>query len=121
MVRRPILALVRMMYWWPRMKREISKFVSKCLVKDKHQVLSKVLQPIMISKSKHMKSAHFIPARSNYSLDKLAELLHGVPLSTVFYQDLRFTFGFQGKLHEALGTKLNFSIAFHPQINKQSK
>jgi hypothetical protein len=40
------------------------------------------------------KSAHFIPIRMNYSLDKLAELyvneivrLHGVPVSIVYDRD----------------------------------
>ena len=44
------------------------------------------------------KSAHFIPARIDYSLDRLAKLyvdeivrLHGVPLSIVPNRDPRFT------------------------------
>ena len=44
------------------------------------------------------KSAHFIPVRIDYSLDRLAELyvdeivrLHGVPLSIVSDRDMRFT------------------------------
>ncbi|KAG8499244.1 hypothetical protein CXB51_005775 [Gossypium anomalum] len=44
------------------------------------------------------KSAHFIPVRTDYSLDKLAELyiakivrLHGVPMSIISDRDLRFT------------------------------
>ncbi|KAA3484270.1 integrase [Gossypium australe] len=40
------------MYWWSGMKREILEFVSKCLVcqqmKAEHQVLSGLLQPVMI-------------------------------------------------------------------------
>ncbi|KAA3484290.1 DNA/RNA polymerases superfamily protein [Gossypium australe] len=43
-------------YWWSGMKRDISDFVSKCLVcqqvKAEHQVPSSLLQPIMISKWK---------------------------------------------------------------------
>ncbi|KAA3486976.1 integrase [Gossypium australe] len=54
------------------------------------------------------KSTYFIPVRIDYSLQKLEELLHGVPLSILFYRDPRFTFKFWGKLHEALGTKLDF-------------
>ena len=49
------------------------------------------------------KSAHFIPIRMNYSLDKLAELyvneivrLHGVPVSIVSNRDPRFTSRFWG-------------------------
>ena len=72
------------------------------------------------------KSAHFIPIRMNYSLDKLDELyineivrLHGVPASTVSDRDSRFTSGFWDSLQKALGTKLNFSIACHPQTDGQ--
>jgi hypothetical protein len=74
------------------------------------------------------KSAHFIPIRMNYSLDKLAKLyvneivrLHGVPVSIVSNRDPRFTSRFWGSLQKALGTKLNFSTAFHPQTDGQSK
>ncbi|KAK5845370.1 hypothetical protein PVK06_001543 [Gossypium arboreum] len=74
------------------------------------------------------KSAHFIPVRTDDSLDKLAELyiseivkLHGVPMSIISERDPRFTSRFWKKLQEALGTKLNFSTAFHPQTDGQSE
>ena len=74
------------------------------------------------------KSAHFLLVRTNYSLDKLAELyikeivrLHGIPISIISDRDPRFTSRFWGKLHEALGTQLNFSTTFHPQTDGQSK
>ncbi|KAA3484134.1 DNA/RNA polymerases superfamily protein [Gossypium australe] len=140
-------------YWWSGMKRDIPDFVSKCLVcqqvKAEHQVLSRLLQPILIPKWKWdritmdfvskkdaiwvvvdrlTKSAHFILIRSNYSLDRLAELyiseivkLHGAPLSIVSDKDPRFTSCFWKKLQEALGTKLHFSTAFHPQTDGQSE
>ncbi|KAL0412030.1 UNVERIFIED_CONTAM: Transposon Tf2-11 polyprotein [Sesamum latifolium] len=72
------------------------------------------------------KSAHFLPIRQNDSLDKLAELyvseivrLHGIPTSIVSDRDPRFTSHFWGSLHRALGTKLHFSMAFHPQTDGQ--
>ena len=44
------------------------------------------------------KSAHFLLVRTDYSLDKLAELyikeivwLHGIPMSIISYRDPRFT------------------------------
>ena len=56
-------------------------------------------------------SAHFLPVRTDYSLDKLAELyikeifrLHGIPVSMISDRDPRFTSRFWGKLQEALGT-----------------
>ena len=67
------------------------------------------------------KLAHFIPVRIDYSMDRLAELyvdeivrLHGVPLSIVSDRDSRFTSRFWKELQSALGTRLNFSTAFHP-------
>ena len=72
------------------------------------------------------KSAHFLPVRIDYSLDKLAELyikeivrLHGIPISIILDRDLRFTSRFWGKFQEALSTRLNFSTAFHPQTDGQ--
>ena len=72
------------------------------------------------------KSAHFLPVRTDYSLGKLIELyikeivrLHGVPISNISDQDPRFTLRFWGKLQVALGTRLNFSTAFHPQTDGQ--
>ena len=74
------------------------------------------------------KSAHFLPVRINYSLDKLAELyikeivrLHGIHVSIISDRDPRFTSRFWGKLQEALSTRLNFSTTFHPQTDRQSE
>ena len=74
------------------------------------------------------KSAHFLLVRTNYSLDKLAKLyikeivrLHGIPISIILDRDPRFTSRFWGKLQKALGTRLNFSITFHPQTDGQSE
>ena len=74
------------------------------------------------------KSAHFLPMRTNYSLDNLEELyikeivrLHGIPISIISYRDPMFTLRFWGKLQEALGTRLHFSIAFHPQTDGQAE
>ena len=66
--------------------------------------------------------------RTDYSLDKLAELyikeivrLHEIPISIISDRDPRFTSRFWGKLQEALSTRLNFSITFHPQTDGQSE
>jgi hypothetical protein len=68
------------------------------------------------------KVAHFIPVRTTYNGRELADLyitrivsLHGVPKSIVSDRGPQFTSRFWKKLHEALGTKLSFSTAYHPQ------
>ncbi|XP_073151841.1 uncharacterized protein [Henckelia pumila] len=74
------------------------------------------------------KSAHFLPVRTTYSLTQYAELyikeivrLHGIPVSIVSDRDPRFTSAFWKSLHTALGTRLLFSTAFHPQTDSQSE
>ena len=52
----------------------------------------------------------------NYSLNQLVRL-HGVPTSIVSDRDPRFTSHFWGGVQKALGTKLDFSTTFHPQID----
>ena len=66
--------------------------------------------------------------RTDYSLDKLVELyireivrLHEIPILIISDRDPRFTSRFWGKLQEALGTRLNFNTAFHPQTDVQSE
>ena len=70
------------------------------------------------------KSSHFLPIKTTFSLDRLAQLyvmeivrLHGVPVSIVSDRDPRFTSKFWNSLHKAMGTKLDFSTAFHPQTD----
>ncbi|WOG86435.1 hypothetical protein DCAR_0205639 [Daucus carota subsp. sativus] len=74
------------------------------------------------------KSAHFLPIRWGCTLDHLAQRyvneivrLHGVPISIVSDRDPRFTSRFWKSLQEAMGTRLNFSTAFHPQTDGQSE
>ena len=74
------------------------------------------------------KTARFIPILMIYSQDRSAELyvqhivrLHGVPKSIISNRDSRFTTNFWGSLQSALGTKLKFSSAYHPQTNGQSE
>ena len=74
------------------------------------------------------KSAHFLPVKTIYSVAKLAKLyvkhivcLHGVPTSIVYDRGSVFTSRFWQKLQEAMGTRLDFSTAFHPQTDVQSE
>ena len=74
------------------------------------------------------KSAHFVPLKKNCSMDDLARSyiqsivrLHGVPVTIVSDRDPRFTSEFWKSLHKALGTKLSFSTAYHPQTDGQTE
>jgi hypothetical protein len=74
------------------------------------------------------KVAHFIPVKTTYSGDKLAELymsrivcLHGVPKKIVSDRGSQFTSKFWKKLHESMDTKLNFSSACHPETDGQTE
>ena len=74
------------------------------------------------------KSAHFLPIRATYPLEKLAQLyvqeivrLHGVPSTIISDRDPRFTSRFWGALQKAFGTRLCLSTAYHPQTDGQSE
>ncbi|KAL0539729.1 hypothetical protein IC582_023945 [Cucumis melo] len=74
------------------------------------------------------KSAHFVPGKSTYTASKWAQLymseivrLHGVPVSLVSNRDARFTSKFWKGLQTAMGTRLDFSTAFHPQTDGQTE
>ena len=67
------------------------------------------------------KSAHFIAVRMNYSLARFAQLyvkeivrLHGAPVCIVSNRDPRFVSKFWGALQSVMGTRFNFSSAYHP-------
>jgi hypothetical protein len=72
------------------------------------------------------KVAHFIPVKTTNSGAQLAELymsrivcLHGVPKKIVSDRGTQFTSRFWKRLHESMNTKLNFSSAYHPQMDGQ--
>ncbi|GKE59323.1 putative reverse transcriptase domain-containing protein [Tanacetum coccineum] len=120
-------------YWWLGMKRDIAAYVSKCLtcskVKVEHQRPLGLLQQPEIpewkwdnitmdfimklprSKSRHdtiwvvvdrlTKSAYFLVTREDYNMEKLARL---------YIDEIK-----------ALGTRLDMSMAYHPQTDGQSE
>ncbi|GJW44525.1 putative reverse transcriptase domain-containing protein [Tanacetum coccineum] len=74
------------------------------------------------------KSAHFLPMKKTDSIEKLAQLYlkeivckHGVPTSIISDRDSLFTLRFWKSLQEAMGTQLDMSTAYHPEIDGQSE
>ncbi|KAI3761239.1 hypothetical protein L1987_51651 [Smallanthus sonchifolius] len=74
------------------------------------------------------KSAHFLPIREDYKVEKLARIYideivsrHGVPLNIISDRDARFTSRFWQSLQKALGTRLDLSTAYHPQTDGQTE
>ncbi|XP_050889144.1 uncharacterized protein LOC127094344 [Lathyrus oleraceus] len=128
--------------------KSVMRFVVFLKLKIEHQKSSGLLQPLSIPEwkwdsismdfvpglprtqsnceaiwvivDKLTKSAHFIPIRMDYSMERLAELyiekivsLHGILSSIVSDRDARFTSRFWEGLQRALGTKLCLSSAYH--------
>nr|GEY60894.1 retrotransposon protein, putative, Ty3-gypsy subclass [Tanacetum cinerariifolium] len=144
-------------YWWPRMKKDIAKYVSKCLtclkVKAEHQRPSGLLQQCKIpiwkweeiamdfvtkfprTSSGHdiiwvivdrlTKSAHFLPMRKDYKMDRLAKSYvnekvarHGMMISIKSDRDSRFTSRFWQSMQEALGTRKCHSPIMRAEVGE---
>nr|GFA13388.1 retrotransposable element Tf2 [Tanacetum cinerariifolium] len=74
------------------------------------------------------KSAHFLPIRKDFSISRMADIfqqeivrLHGTPAAIVSDRDPRFTSRFLKGLQSAWGTRLKFSLTFHPKTNGQTE
>ncbi|GJW51848.1 putative reverse transcriptase domain-containing protein [Tanacetum coccineum] len=124
---------LKVLYWWPNMKADIATYVSKCLtcakVKAEHQRPSAAgYDLIWVIIDRLTKSAHFLPMKETDSIEKLTRLYmkeivarHGIPVSIISDRDSHFTSRVWQSLHEALGTQLNLSTAYHPQTDGQSE
>ncbi|GJW56642.1 putative reverse transcriptase domain-containing protein [Tanacetum coccineum] len=68
------------------------------------------------------------PEIPDYKMDRFARLYlneivarHGVPISIISDRDSRFTLRFWQSTQKALGTRLDMSMAYHPQTDGQSE
>ena len=74
------------------------------------------------------KMAHFLPCSKISDASKIAKLyfdeivkLYSLPKTIVFDKDVRFMSYFWKTLWHLVGTKLKFSMKFHPQTDGQSE
>ncbi|GJW89125.1 putative reverse transcriptase domain-containing protein [Tanacetum coccineum] len=118
---------LRNMYWWPEMKKYITEGIAMDFV-TKLPRTSSGHDTIWVIVDRLTKSAHFLPVREDYKMDRLARLYlneiiarHGVPISFISDCDSRFTSRCWQSMQEALGTRLDMSTAYHPQADSQSE
>nr|GEW40084.1 putative reverse transcriptase domain-containing protein [Tanacetum cinerariifolium] len=74
------------------------------------------------------KSAHFLPAKENDSMEKLTRQYlkkvvskHRVPVSIISDRDGRFVSQFWQSLQESFGIQLDMSTTYHPETDGQSE
>ncbi|GJZ58843.1 putative reverse transcriptase domain-containing protein [Tanacetum coccineum] len=116
-------------YWWSGMKKDIVVYVRIAMdFVTKLPRTSSGHDTIWVIVDRLTKSAHFLPMREDYKMERLARLYlneivarHGVPISIISNRDSQFRLRFWQSIQEALGTKLDMSTAYHPQTDGQSE
>ncbi|KAI3806853.1 hypothetical protein L1987_22769 [Smallanthus sonchifolius] len=131
---------LRKEYWWPGMKHEVTKYIQPLDIPEwkwEHITMDFITKlprtakghdTIWVIVDRLTKTAHFLPIRETFSSERLAEVFinevvarHGMPLTIVSDRDTRFSSRFWKRFHEAMGTRLNISTAYHPQTDGQSE
>ena len=82
----------------------------------------------MVVVEKLSKEAHFIPVKKTHKVANITDIfmkeiiqLHEILKVIIFYRDPKFTGNFWKSLFKGLDTKLNFSTAYHPKMDGQTK
>ncbi|GJR90764.1 putative reverse transcriptase domain-containing protein [Tanacetum coccineum] len=122
-------------YWWPRIKKDIAEYEGIAMdFMTKLPKTSSRYNTIWVIMDRLTKSAHNLPMREDYKMQRLARLYlnkmvskhgvpisivskHGVSISIISDRDSRFTSRFWQSMQEALGTRLDMSMAYNPQID----
>ena len=78
----------------------------------------------MVVVDKLSKETHFIHVKTTHKAANIAYIfmkkifrLHEIPKVIIFDRDPKFTGNFWKSLFKELGTKLNFSTSYHPQMD----
>ncbi|GKB20411.1 putative reverse transcriptase domain-containing protein [Tanacetum coccineum] len=119
---------LKKLYWWPNIKAKIATYVSKCLtcakVKIEYQKPSGLLVPPEIPQWKWENiTMDFDDTLEKLTRQYLKEVVskHEVLILIISDRDGKFTSHFWKSLNKALGTRLDMSTAYHPEIDGQSK
>lgn len=90
--------------------------------------LSDGADTILVVVDRLTKYAHFLPLHHPYTATSVSKVfvdqvvkLHGVPFTIVSDRDKIFTSTFWREMIKAMGTKLHYSTAYHPQTDGQSE
>ncbi|GJZ21508.1 putative reverse transcriptase domain-containing protein [Tanacetum coccineum] len=108
-------------YWWSGMKKDIAVYEGIAMYfVTKFPRTSNGHDIIWVIVDRLTKSAHFLPMREDYKMDRLARLYlneivarHGVPISIILDHDSCFTLRFWQSMQEASGTGLDMSTDVH--------
>ncbi|GJY24216.1 putative reverse transcriptase domain-containing protein [Tanacetum coccineum] len=121
-------------YWWSGMKKDITVYQPKIPKWKWEGIAMDFVTKLPRTSSGHdtiwvivdqlTKSAYFLPMREDYKMERLVRIYlneivarHGVPISIISDRDSRFTSRFWQSMQEALGTRLDMSMAYHPQTD----
>ena len=110
---------------------DIPKMKWECISMDFIIGLPKVVgnfDSIFVVVDKLTKVAHLIPTRTTATASDVAQLfvkeivrLHGVLARIISDRDVKFSSKFWRAMFQSLGTLLNLSSAYHPEIDGQTK
>ncbi|GJU06969.1 putative reverse transcriptase domain-containing protein [Tanacetum coccineum] len=121
---------LKKLYWWPNIKADIATLLEKITMDFVLELLRTPsgYDTIWVIVDRLTKSAHFLPMKKTDSMEKLTQQYlkeivcrHGVPVSIISDRDSRFASGFWRSLQKALGTDVNMSTAYHPEMDGQSE
>ncbi|XP_074299554.1 uncharacterized protein LOC141630681 [Silene latifolia] len=117
---------LKKIFGWPRMKKEVDQFVSRCLtcqrVKGEHKRPQGKVQSLGVPEWKWQSiSMDFIVGLPRTQKGNNMIWLHGIPKDIVSDRDSIFIYKFWQELQECMGTTLKMSTAFHPAIDVQTE